>query len=197
MVIGDLGDDHLNGGPGNVDEVGGSLGIDIANGGPGDGDFVHGDYGFDRMDGGAGKGDVASFATDVASGKGAGVWVSLHTHRAYGDGHDKLFRFESLQGSAFRDVLIGSDRRNVIDGGSGDDRIFGRRGEDTLNGGQGKDGCKGGPIRTSCGRELAPRGSAYIALELTPSGGAGLVIVGGGGPDNIFVAFDGDTATYA
>ena len=63
------------------------------------------------MDGGAGKGDIASFATDAASSKGAGVWASLHDHKALGDGHDKLFRFEGLEGSAFRDVLTGSERR--------------------------------------------------------------------------------------
>jgi Ca2+-binding RTX toxin-like protein len=197
MVIGDLGDDHLNGGPGNADEVGGSLGIDFANGGPGDGDLVHGDYGWDRMDGGTGKGDIASFATDIASGKGAGVWASLHDHKALGDGHDKLFRFEGLEGSAFRDVLTGSDGADAIDGGPGDDRIFGRRGRDALDGGQGKDGCKGGPVRVSCGREPAPRGSVYIALNPTPDGGAGLAIVGGGGRDDIVISFEGDSGTYA
>ena len=191
MVIGDLGDDRLNGGPGAADEVGGSLGIDIATGGPGNGDLVHGDYGWDRMDGGAGKGDVASFATDIASSKGAGVWASLHDHKALGDGHDKLFRFEGLEGSAFRDVLKGNRQANLIEGGPGDDHIFGRKGRDTLDGGQGKDGCKGGPTRVSCGRERAPKGSAYIALDPTPGGGAGLVIVGGGGRDDFTVAFDG------
>jgi Ca2+-binding RTX toxin-like protein len=197
MVIGDLGDDHLNGGPGDADEVAGSLGIDIATGGPGDGDLVHGDYGFDRMDGGSGSGDVASFATDVASSKGAGVWASLHAHKAFGDGHDKLFRFEGLEGSAFRDVLKGNRQANLIEGGPGDDHIFGRKGRDTLDGGQGKDGCKGGPSRISCGRERAPRGSAYIALDPTPGGGAGLAIVGGGGRDDLTVAFDESAAAYA
>jgi Ca2+-binding RTX toxin-like protein len=197
MAIGDLGDDHLNGGPGDADEVAGSLGIDIATGGPGDNDFVHGDYGFDRMDGGSGSGDVASFATDVASSKGAGVHASLRAHRAGGDGHDKLFRFEGLEGSAFRDVLIGSRSANVIDGGPGDDRVFGGGGRDTLDGGQGKDGCKGGPTRISCGRERPPRGSAYVEFDPTPGGGGGLAIVGGDGRDDFTVAFDDRSATFS
>jgi hypothetical protein len=101
-VLGELGDDKLLGGPGNEDEVGGGLGIDILNGGPGNGDIVHGDYGYDRMSGGPGSGDIASFATDVAAGRGGGVWASLKAHKAFGDGHDRLFGFEDLEGSAFR-----------------------------------------------------------------------------------------------
>ena len=65
------------------------------------------------MSGGAGKGDIASFATAVAGGKGDGVWASLAAHRARGDGHDKLFGFESIEGSAFRDTLIGNKQGNV------------------------------------------------------------------------------------
>ena len=107
-MIGDLGDDKLLGGSGDGDEVAGSLGIDTLSGGPGNFDFVHGDYGYDRMDGGPGKGDIASFATDVGAGRSGGVKVSLAKHRAEGDGHDRLFRFESLEGSAFDDILIGN-----------------------------------------------------------------------------------------
>jgi hypothetical protein len=53
------------------------------------------------------------------------------------------------------------------------------------------DGCKGGPTRISCGRERPPKGSAYIALAPISGGGAGLTIVGGGGRDELTVAFDG------
>ncbi len=197
MAIGDLGDDHVNGGPGDADEAAGSLGIDILNGGAGSGDLVHGDYGWDRMDGGSGGGDTASFATDIAANNGAGVRVSLATHRARGDGHDKLFRFEDIEGSAFRDVLIGDPRGNVIHGGPGDDRIFGGKGPNTLDGGQGKDGCKGGPARVSCGRERPPKGSAYVELDTTTGGGGGLAIVGGGNRDDFTIAFDEPSATFA
>ena len=190
-VIGDLGDDKVMGGSGGYDEVAGDLGIDVVNGGPGNYDLVHGDYGWDRMSGGAGKGDIASFATSVAGGKGAGVWASLKAHKARGDGHDKLFGFESLEGSAFRDTLIGNKQANVIDGGPGDDHLIGAGGSDQLNGGQGSDGCKGAKGRTvSCGKEKAPNASAYVQLNPTPGGGAGLQIVGGAGPDDFVVTFD-------
>jgi Ca2+-binding RTX toxin-like protein len=197
-AVGDLGDDKVLGGAGAGDEVAGDLGIDIVNGGPGNDDLVHGDYGWDRMSGGAGRGDIASFATDVASSNGAGVWVSLARHRAYGDGHDKLFGFESIEGSAFRDTLIGSKQVNTIEGGPGDDHLVGGGGPDTLRGGQGVDGCEGAKGRTSsCGREKAPEGSAYVELDPRASGGAGLQIVGGAGGDNLDVAFDEIANTFS
>jgi Ca2+-binding RTX toxin-like protein len=197
IAIGELGDDKVTGGPGSMDEVAGSLGIDVVNGGPGREDLVHGDYGWDRMSGGAGGGDIASFATDVAAGKGGGDWVSLAKHRAYGDGHDKLFGFESLEGSAFADTLIGTKGANVIDGGPGDDHIFGDGGPDLLEGGQGTDGCKGGAGHLSCGPERAPTGSAYVQVDSTPGGGGGLQIVGGAGDDDFTVAFDPAAQAFA
>jgi Ca2+-binding RTX toxin-like protein len=194
-VFGDLGDDHVSGGPGNRDEVSGGLGIDTVNGGPGNEDLVRGDYGYDRMDGGPGKGDIASFSTAVAGRKGSGVWVSLPAHKAFGDGHDRLFRFESIEGSAFHDTLIGDKRSNVIDGGPGNDTIIGGGGRDTLNGGQGDDHCEGGPTRISCGHEPAPVGSAYIRLDPDPEGGGGLQIVGGAGRDDLTVSYAEAKAT--
>ena len=198
-AIGDLGDDKVMGGAGAGDEVAGDLGIDIVNGGAGNEDLVHGDYGWDRMSGGAGKGDIASFATDVASANGAGVWASLSGHRAIGDGHDKLFGFESLEGSAFRDTLIGNGQGNLIDGGPGDDQLVGAGGPDTLQGGQGSDGCKGAKGGTvSCGKEKAPSGSAYVELDRRANGGgAGLQIVGGGGADNFTVGFEELSNTFS
>jgi Ca2+-binding RTX toxin-like protein len=197
QVNGDLGDDKVLGGAGGADDVAGDLGIDILNGGPGDDDLVHGDYGYDRMAGGAGGGDIASFATARAGGKGSGVWVSLKAHRAFGDGHDKLFQFESIEGSAFRDTLIGSKRPNLIDGGPGDDHLFGGGGRDELDGGQGSDACVGAKGRTtSCGKEKAPKGSAYVELDTTEGGGAGLQIVGGGGDDHFVVSFDDASQTF-
>jgi Ca2+-binding RTX toxin-like protein len=191
QVNGNLGDDKVVGGPGARDEVAGDLGIDIVNGGPGNEDLVHGDYGYDRMSGGAGQGDIASFATARAGGKGSGVWVSLRKHRAYGDGHDKLFGFESLEGSAFRDTLIGSPQANVIDGGMGNDHLLGGGGADVLEGGLGRDGCEGAKGRTtSCGKEAQPKASAFVQLNPTPGGGAGLQIIGGGGRDQFVVAYD-------
>ncbi len=195
-VFGDLGDDHLTGGPGNQDEVSGGLGIDTVNGGPGNEDIVRGDYGYDRMDGGPGKGDIASFSTAVAGLKGSGVWVDLAKHRALGDGHDRLFRFESIEGSAFHDTLIGDSQANVINGGPGNDTIIGGGGRDTLNGGQGTDSCRGGPTRISCGKEAPPRGSAYVTLDPDAAGGGGLQIVGGNGRDDLTVSYaEGEPTT--
>jgi RTX calcium-binding nonapeptide repeat (4 copies) len=198
-VYGDLGDDKVTGGPGNYDEVSGGLGIDTLSGGPGNFDLVHGDYGYDRMDGGPGAGDIASFATDVGAGRrgGGGVWVSLAAHKAYGDGHDRLFRFESIEGSAFADTLIGDKQANVIDGGPGNDTIRGGGGADTLNGGQGSDRCSGAKENSvSCGREAPPKASAYVELARDASGGGGLQIVGGAGPDDLTVSFDEATSTF-
>jgi Ca2+-binding RTX toxin-like protein len=197
-VVGDLGDDKIMGGTGNADEVAGSLGIDRLNGGPGEFDLIHGDYGYDRMDGGPGAGDIASFATKIAGGKGAGVWVSLQTHRARGDGHDRLFRLEDIEGSAFRDTLIGSKSANRINAGPGDDALRGGGGVDELVGGQGSDGCVGAKGRTiSCGKEAPPKATAYVQLDRTKGGGGGLQIIGGGGND-VFtaIAFDPISQTF-
>jgi Ca2+-binding RTX toxin-like protein len=196
-VIGDLGDDKVLGGTGNDDEVAGSLGIDTLSGGPGNFDLVHGDYGYDRMDGGPGKGDIASFATDVGAGRDGGVKVSLAKHRARGDGHDRLFRFESIEGSAFEDILVGNGQANVIDGGPGNDVLRGGGGPDELLGGQGSDRCSGAKGHTtSCGREKKLKASAYVELDPAPGGGGGLQIVGGGGPDHFVVSLDEATSTF-
>jgi Ca2+-binding RTX toxin-like protein len=197
-VFGDLGDDKVTGGAGDDDDVSGGLGIDTVNGGPGDYDLVHGDYGYDRMSGGPGKHDIASFATAVAGGKGTGVWASLRKHVARGDGHDRLYEFEDLEGSAFRDTLIGNAGPNVIDGGPGNDTLIGGGGHDTLEGGQGTDSCSGAKGRTvSCGSEAPPRGSAYVQVDEAPHGGGGVQVVGGAGPDDITVSFDQTTETLS
>jgi Ca2+-binding RTX toxin-like protein len=196
-VIGDLGDDKLLGGSGDGDEVAGSLGIDTLSGGPGNFDIVHGDYGYDRMDGGPGQGDIASFATDVGAGRSGGVKASLAKHRAEGDGHDRLFRFESLEGSAFDDILTGNGQGNVIDGGAGDDSIRGGGGKDRVDGGVGSDRCQGAKGRTtSCGKEAKPKASAYVEIDPVSGGGGGLELVGGGGHDAFVLAFNEGTSTF-
>ena len=197
-VFGDLGDDRVTGGAGSYDDVAGGLGIDTVSGGPGDYDLVHGDYGYDRMSGGPGKHDIASFATAVAGGKGTGIWASLRGHLARGDGHDRLYEFEDLEGSAFRDTLIGNGGPNEIDGSPGNDTLIGGGGRDSLDGGQGTDACRGVQGRTiSCGPEAPPQGSAYVQVDEAPNGGGGVQIVGGAGPDDIAVSFDQTTETLS
>jgi Ca2+-binding RTX toxin-like protein len=195
-VFGDLGDDKVSGGPGSYDDVYGGLGIDTVDGGPGNYDLVHGDYGYDRMSGGPGNHDIASFATAVSLDGTSGVWASLRAHVARGDGHDRLYEFEDLEGSAFDDTLIGNGGPNEINGGAGNDTLIGGGGRDTLNGGEGSDACSGAKGRTvSCGKEAKPRGSAYVQVDEAPNGGGGVQIVGGRGRDDITVAFDEATNT--
>jgi Ca2+-binding RTX toxin-like protein len=197
-VFGDLGDDKAVGGPGAYDDVAGGLGIDTVNGGPGDYDLVHGDYGYDRMSGGPGKHDLASFATAVSLNGTSGVWASLRAHVARGDGHDKLFEFEDLEGSAFKDTLIGSGGPNEIKGGPGNDTLIGGGGPDALDGGVGTDGCRGAPGRTtSCSPERKLPGSAYVQVDAAPGGGGGVQIVGGRGRDDITVEYDAAASTLA
>ena len=193
-VDGGAGDDLVRGGPGDGDVLDGFLGIDVVNGGPGDGDVVRGSYGWDIMDGGPGRGDVASFATAVRSDrKGGGVWASLTTGRAYGDGRDKLRRFDSLEGSAFDDVLIGDRRANRLHGGPGDDLLRGGRGADQLYGDLGSDRCRGAVPgrRSSCGRERGARAPVHVygSSGLLPAG-AGVAIVAGRRSNDLTVALD-------
>ncbi len=196
-LFGDLGDDKLQGGPGDHDEVSGGLGIDTVSGGPGNEDLVRGDYGYDRMDGGPGKGDTASYATAVGGeGRERGVWASLSAHRAYGDGHDRLYRFESLEGSAFADTLIGDQGSNLIDGGPDNDHILGGGGHDTLKGGQGTDACRGGPTHNSCGPEKPLNASGYVRVDPSAVGGGGLQVTGGPGPEDMTIAYDEASQTF-
>jgi Ca2+-binding RTX toxin-like protein len=195
QVFGDLGDDRVRGGSGNRDLTSGGLGIDIVAGGPGNGDVVSGDYGDDRMIGGPGTGDLASFATAVPEKSGLGVDASLLTGRASGDGHDRLFGFEDLEGSPFADVLQGDRRANVIDAGAGDDHVLGGGGADTANGAQGSDSCRA-PTVVSCRREPPIRAAAYVQLDHSSDVATGMDVIAGPGADRIRLAFDQATGVF-
>ena len=194
MVIGDLGDDHVLGGAGQRRRGGGQ---------PRD---RHGQRrraatttsstattATTAWTAAPASGDIASFATDVGAGKSGGVKVSLAKHKARGDGHDRLFRFEALEGSAFDDILVGNkqaqrDRRRPRQRHAASAAAAPTR----SNGGQGKDGCKGAKGRTtSCGKEREAESLRPTSRSTaTPGGGGGLAIVGGGGPDHFVVAYD-------
>lgn len=189
------------GGPGDEDEVLGSLGIDRLRGGRGNRDLVQGGYGYDRMDGGPGAGDIASFATAVSGQQGPGqglrppgVRASLRRGLAIGDGRDLLRRLESIEGSAFADVLAGDGRANLIDGGPGDDRLMGRGGRDLAQGDTGSDRCRGFSKRRSCGN--GRRTGAFAQIDLSPLGSRGLVVLGGRRRDVFRISTDPATGIH-
>lgn len=199
LIYGGPGDDELDGGGGDHNVLHGGLGIDVLHGGGGDHNILDGGYGWDVIDGGRGRDNTASFATMPRSNrKGHGVWASLRAGRAYGDGHDKLRRIESLEGSAFDDTLIGGRGANKLYGGPGADTLVGGGGRDQLDGGSGSDRCRGGSPgrRISCGRERTATATVRVYFEagIDPSA-AGVVIAGGSRNDDISVALDPATAT--
>ena len=184
FVDGNLGDDRVFGGPGVADHVAGGLGIDRVNGGPGDYDLVHGDYGWDRMIGGPGQGDIGSFfsATSGQQGPGQeirppGIRASLRRGLAIGDGKDILRSLESLEGSAFDDVLIGRGRpASSADGGLGSDR------------------CRGFDSRSSCGS--ARRHGAMALIDSSPSRSGTLTLLGGPRRDVLRLISDPATGVH-
>ena len=126
-------------GRGGVDQIDGAGGNDVIDGGDGD-DFLRGGNGADVLIGGDGV-DTATYRESAT-----GVTVNLVTGRGFfgtAEG-DRLFEIESLNGSSFKDMLLGNDLRNVLSGLSGDDYLSGRDGSDDLNGGLGDDQLVGG-----------------------------------------------------
>ena len=131
------------------------------------------------------SGDIASFATDVGAGRGGGgVKVSLATHRARGDGHDRLFRFEDLEGSAFDDILVGNKPGQR-------DRRRRRRRHDPRRRRPRRARRRPGTRRLPRAPRAAPspvggkkpsKASAYVELDPTPGGGGGLRSSAAAGP---------------
>jgi Ca2+-binding RTX toxin-like protein len=120
---------HLYGGPGN-DELRGEEGGDTLYGGPGN----------DIIDGG--EPDEADFyAADTATFRDGPVTADLVTHKARGEGRDRLIGIENLIGTMKDDILRGDEDRNSIDGRGGGDRLLGRGGDDAF----GVDGSEGDP----------------------------------------------------
>lgn len=200
-LYGGAGDDSLNGGGGDRNILRGGLGIDVLRGGGGDRNILDGGYGWDIIDGGGGRDNTASFAAMPRSNRrGGGVWASLKSGRAFGDGRDKLRRIENLEGSAFDDVLIGNRHANKLYGGPGDDTLIGGGGRDELDGGSGSDRCRGAPRgrRVSCGREHVPRASAQVYFESgADPAAAGVLVAAGAGNDDVSVGFDAGADTLA
>jgi Ca2+-binding RTX toxin-like protein len=154
-IIGTSGDDLLEGttgddivcGGGGSDTIKGLGGNDILRG-EGEPDKLAGGEGADTLDGGSSSRDTADY-----SGSLSNVSATLTENTATGEGSDTLLNIESLTGSKYNDMLIGSDAINTINGGGGNDELngligadtlFGAGGDDTINGGSGNDHLNGG-----------------------------------------------------
>ncbi|MBT9100005.1 hypothetical protein KFZ76_20090 [Methylovulum psychrotolerans] len=113
----------------------GGIGNDTLSGGGGN-DSLIGGAGNDRLDGGTGT-DMAFY---YSASKGVTVNLALTTaQNTHGAGTDTLLNIESLNGSAYNDVLVGNYANNTLLGGNGNDVLAGGLGNDTLTGGAGKD----------------------------------------------------------
>jgi Ca2+-binding RTX toxin-like protein len=163
-------EDWLYGGDGH-DELYGGAGDDHLYAGDGAGhgssNRLNGGAGADELHGGSGKKDVV----DYSDSPGA-VEVNLGTSKGAGSDAqgDIYYDIESIDGSAFDDILIGSGASNTIYGDEGDDQIFGLGDDDTLIGGEGGDYLDGG-----AGNDLIEYGAsnAGVTVNLTTGTGAG------------------------
>jgi len=141
----------LSGGDG-TDQIRGADGADTLLGGAGD-DYLWGDAGADVINGGDGN-DWAYYST---SSEG----VNVHLINNVGTGGDAegdtWISIERVNGSSFRDVIVGSNEVNYLRGANGDDVLSGQNGDDFLQGDAGADSLIGG-----AGRDWAYYGSSTV-----------------------------------
>jgi hypothetical protein len=134
------GDDTVQSGPADFDDIGGDPGDDSLDGGEGD-DFLDGSGpGADLLNGGDGDDEVFFF------GAPSGVNVTLDDQAndgTPGEG-DNVTQIEDVFGTEFDDSLTGNGVANELAGESGDDQLAGLGGNDELFGDQGDDVLKGG-----------------------------------------------------
>jgi Ca2+-binding RTX toxin-like protein len=182
-LFGELQDDKLHGGPGRDLLVGGQ-GVDEMLGEEGN-DWLRGGTNKDLYDGGTNENDndVASFVTATPSAGHAagfnGVVVNLSSetqdgvpaHEARGEGNDEVKGIESVVGSPFNDLIVGSERPNQH-----------------LYGGMGTNECKPGPCEEPA-TKLAPP-FAYLDLYSpfsngTPTPDPSFIAVGGSASESL------------
>ena len=125
-LIGDVGNNVLDGGKGN-DRLYGGLGNDVLAGGAG----------ADRLYGGGGL-DFASYNDNHAT-KAVHIDLLNHVYKGGDAAGDKLVSIENVVGSKFGDFIQGDAGSNVLDGGAGNDTINSGGGKDDLRGGDGND----------------------------------------------------------
>lgn len=142
-LIGGAGNDNLNGGDGD-DTLEGGLGNDALNGGAGD-DTLKGGLGTDTYADGGGL-DFADYSDRTVS-----LRIDMDGVADDGQANEKenvTGGIEGVIGGSGPDVLIGSDAGNdYLIGGGGNDSIRGLGGDDTLEGGLGRDTLFGGDGR--------------------------------------------------
>jgi Ca2+-binding RTX toxin-like protein len=164
-LIGSRSGDRLTGN-GRANYFAGLEGADDITAGTGN-DYLDGGRGRDRLKGGGGFDTVDFFFSRQ------GVTANLARGIAQGYGRDRISNVEDLDGSRFKDVLIGNASANWIRGfggndivvaGAGHDRGEGGSGRDWVRGGRGNDRLAGGP-----GRDRLSGGSGRDRL----SGGRG------------------------
>ncbi len=206
VLVGDLGDDWLDGRGGD----------DTLDGGDGD-DMLVGGAGADKLDGGRGK-DTADYSS-ASSGVVIDLHTGIHSGEAQGDAFISIERFQfgvhadRFVGSAAGEMVLGGGGNDMLAGAGGNDSLDGGDGADRMNGGDGDDlffidnsadvvveGADGGrdTVRTSVGHRLSANvenlvlvGNAAINAvgnglnnEITGNGGANLII-GGAGADKM------------
>ncbi len=123
-------------------------------------DLLIGGAGADRLDGGEGN-DAVSYLDSTAP-----VNINLETGGKVespgsdADG-DVLIKIESIQATAYDDILIGNDLDNIF---------FSSEGDDTLSGGAGNDTLSGGGVRDfSPNPNLSP-GEDLLSYRTSPNG---------------------------
>lgn len=173
-----LGDDDEN-------TLEGLNGNDSLSGGKGK-DFLVGGAGSDTLDGGADE-DSTSYIPSPAA-----VFINLKTGVAFGGDAegDRLISIESVQGSAYNDIIFGNDGNNHLAGLVGDDRLYGGDGDDSLEGdnaglsgnlgddwllgGKGKDKLNGGGyVNESPGQDWASYLTSAAGVDVSLIRGTG------------------------
>ncbi len=147
-MLGGAGDDRIEGGAGDdedldggggSDEVLGGAGIDDANGGPGDGDIVRGDNGTDTLSGGPGANDIVSYASATRGG----VTVNLAAdRRPRATATTRSANSRTWSARPQGDTIVGDGEENKLDGGVGDDDLSAGGGGGEAFGGPGTDECR-------------------------------------------------------
>ncbi len=136
------------------------------------------------FDGGSG-GDIVSYAQSTGA-----IDVSLITGQGEGgfaDG-DTYRSIESIEGSAWNDVIEGNNSRNLLAGLAGSDTIHGNGGNDTIRGNAGDDFLTG-----EDGQDRIIGGAGNDTID---AGTGRDLILGGAGNDTIYGGPDPDVICY-